>query len=275
MRDDGTLYSGYRGKREEPIIVKAKFDCAECDVHETPLVSREDFFAVQRILDASGKNWIQHKASWESDESPFLGQGVLACTCGMKLYTKPNKRKHRLTYYYRCSSYNNKHTPCGAPHLHQEDIDAKLQTWTSLMLTNRRYLKSLTLIDPTINLDGIQRQIDELETVKTKQYAKIGRMKDEALLLRLIAETESQIENLQKELKAVPVKTEFDLEALVKRFVNFGKLALAEQKKIFRETFRRITIDYDGHIREIEFRDGRKLPFVPIDEIEMARVRLR
>jgi hypothetical protein len=121
-------------------------------------------------------------------------------------------------------------------------------------------------IEPTVNRDSIQRQIDELENVKAKQYAKIGRVRDEELLERLIEETETQIDVLQRDMKAEPLKTNVDIDALVNRFSHFGTLPLAEQKKALRETFRRITIDRSGEITEIEFIDGRIIPFVPIDQ---------
>jgi hypothetical protein len=77
LREDGTMYGGYRALRKEPLIVRAKFDCLDCptlhkDVHSEPLVSREDFEAVQKLLDAAHKTWTRQKDSWGTDESPFI-----------------------------------------------------------------------------------------------------------------------------------------------------------------------------------------------------------
>ena len=277
LRDDGTMYTGYRAARKEPVIVPAKFDCVDCptlhkDVHEPPLVSREDFLAVQKLLDAAHKTWTRQKASWDSDESPFLGQGVLVCQCGMKLYTKPNKLRNKTKFYYRCSSYNNKHTPCGAPHLHQEVIDYSLRFWAQMFLGSRLYLSELKPIEVTVDQEGIRLQIAALEKVKATLYSKIGRYKDQSLLDKMIDDNESQIAGLNKELKAEPITVTLDVEGLVKRFSEFGKLPLAEQKQAFRETFRHITIGHDGEIMEIEFIDGRVIPFIPITEEEAAKV---
>jgi Resolvase, N terminal domain/Recombinase zinc beta ribbon domain len=276
LRDDGTMYGGYRATRKEPVIVPAKFDCADCptlrkSIHEPPLVSREDFHSVQKILDAAHKTWTRQKASWDSDESPFLGQGVLVCHCGMKLYTKPNKLRNKKTFYYRCSSYNNKHTPCGAPHLHQHDIDGKLNMWASVMLVRRDYLNTFKPMEVSIDREGIKRQIAELEKVKAALYSKIGRYKDQALLDKMIDENETQVTELSKEMKAEPVKVSLDVEGLVQKFRGFWSLPLDERKRIFREAFRRIEIGHDGEIQEIEFINGTVIPFVSVTEEEAAQ----
>jgi hypothetical protein len=276
LRDDGTMYGGYRALRKEPVIVPAKFDCVDCptlhkDIHEPPLVSREDFVAVQKILDAAHKTWTRQKASWDSDESPFLGQGVLYCQCGMKLYTKPNKLRNKTKFYYRCSSYNNKHTPCGAPHFHQQDIDGKLSKWASVMLVRRDYLNSFTPMEVTVDREGIKRQIVELEKVKATLYSRIGRYKDQSLLDKMIDENETQIMELSKELKAEPEKVSLDVEELTQKFRGFSSLPLDEQKKIFREAFRRIVIGHDGEIWEIEFINGMVIPIIQITEEEAAK----
>jgi hypothetical protein len=279
LRDDGTMYGGYRALRKHPLIVPAKFDCADCptlhkDIHEPPLVSREDFYSVQKILDAAHKTWTRQKASWDSDESPFLGQGVLVCQCGMKLYTKPNKLRNKKKFYYRCSSYNNKHTPCGAPHLHQEDIDNKLRFWATRFLASRRYLKQFKPIEVTVDREGIKRQIVELEKVKATLYSRIGRYKDQSLLDKMIDDNQTHLDGLNKELKAEPVKVSLDIEGLVQRYGGFDTLPLDEQKKVFRETFRRITIDHGGDITEIEFINGMVIPFIPITAEEAAKIPL-
>jgi hypothetical protein len=276
LRDDGTMYGGYRALRKEPVIVPAKFDCVDCptlhkDSHHPPLVSREDFIAVQKILDAAHKTWTRQKASWDSDESPFLGQGVLYCQCGMKIYTKPNKLRNKTKFYYRCSSYNNKHTPCGAPHFHQQDIDGTLSMWASVMLVRRDYLNSFKPMEVTVDREGIKRQIVELEKVKATLYSRIGRYKDQSLLDKMIDENETQIIELNKEMKAEPVRVSLDVEELTQKFRGFSGLPLDEQKKTFREAFRRIVIGHDGEMWEIEFINGMVIPIIPITEEEAAK----
>jgi uncharacterized protein YhaN len=99
----------------------------------------------------------------------------------------------------------------------------------------------------------MQRQIASLEKVKASLYSKIGRYKDEAMLDKLIDENQSTIDELQKELKAKPVKkSELDVKNTLKRFADFPTLPLAEQKKAFRETFRRITLDAKGTISSVQ-----------------------
>jgi hypothetical protein len=258
LREDGTMYGGYRALRKEPLIVRAKFDCLDCptlhkDVHSEPLVSREDFEAVQKLLDAAHKTWTRQKDSWGTDESPFLGQGILYCQCGRKVYTKPNKQGDNIKLYYRCSSHNNHNTPCGAPHFHQEEIDAELRKWAMLKLTSRSYLNSIKPVETVTDRELIQRQIASLEKVKASLYSKIGRHKDEAMLDKLIDENQSTIDELQKELKAKPVKkAKLDVDKTLKRFAAFPTLPLAEQKKAFRETFRRIHLDAKGTISSVQ-----------------------
>jgi hypothetical protein len=240
------------------VIVKAKFDCINCptlhkDVHSEPLVAREDFEAVQKLLDAAHKTWTRQKETWETDESPFLGQGVLYCQCGRKIYTKPNRQGNKNKFFYRCSSHNNHNAPCGAPHFRQEEIDAALRKWAMLKLTSRSYLKSIKPVETVLDRELIQRQIADLEKIKASLYAKIGRYKDEAMLDKLIDENQSTLDELQKELKAKPVKrAELDIASMQKRFAAFPTLPLAEQKKAFRETFRRITLDATGSIIAVQ-----------------------
>ncbi len=281
LREDGTMYTGYRADRKEPIIVPAKFDCVDCptlhkDIHEAPLISREDFFAVQKILDTAHKTWTRQKASWDSDESPFLGQGVLYCECGLKIYTKPNKQNNKLRFYYRCSSYNNHHTPCGAPHFHQQEIDQQLRFWASMRLVDREFLRTIKPVENTVDHEGIKRQIAELEKVKATLFAKIGRYKDQTLLDKMIDENESQLEALKSELTVQPVNLELlDVEELVQRFSDFGNLPLDEQKRTFRQTFRRIVLTREGQLFKIEFTKGGGWEFgPPLSEREAAKIPL-
>jgi hypothetical protein len=192
----------------------------------------------------------------------------------MKIYTKPNKLRNKTKFYYRCSSYNNKHTPCGAPHFHQQGIDGKLSMWASVMLVRRDYLDSFKPMEVTVDREGIKRQIVELEKVKVTLYSKIGRYKDQSLLDKLIDENDTQISELNDEMKAEPVKVSLDVDELTQTFRGFSSLPLDEQKKIFREAFRRIVIGHDGEIWEIEFINGVVIPFIPIAEEETARYRL-
>jgi DNA invertase Pin-like site-specific DNA recombinase len=264
LRDDGTMYGGYRLLRKEPIVVRAKFTCNNCpslqkDIHFDPLVSHEDFNAVQRTLDSAHKTWTRRKADSETDGSPFLGQGVLFCQCGRKIYTKPNTKSGNL--YYRCSSYNNRNVPCGASHLHQEAIDQQLRDYFRLLL-NPSFVKLLHPVKTaSVNQDIIQRQIAEMERVKVKQYGRIGRFQDEALLDRMIRDTESQLEALKKELTAKPVESPFDPRKQLQRLRGFGLLPLVEQKKVLRAIFRRIVIDHKGHITDLDFVASKTLHF--------------
>jgi cell fate (sporulation/competence/biofilm development) regulator YmcA (YheA/YmcA/DUF963 family) len=122
-----------------------------------------------------------------------------------------------------------------------------------LKLTSRSYLNSIKPVETVTDRELIQRQIASLEKVKASLYSKIGRHKDEAMLDKLIDENQSTIDELQKELKAKPVKkAKLDVDKTLKRFAAFPTLPLAEQKKAFRETFRRIHLDAKGTISSVQ-----------------------
>jgi hypothetical protein len=87
----------------------------------------------------------------------------------------------------------------------------------------------------------------------------------------MIDENETQIMELSKELKAEPEKVSLDVEELTQKFRGFSSLPLDEQKKIFREAFRRIVIGHDGEIWEIEFINGMVIPIIQITEEEAAK----
>jgi hypothetical protein len=249
MRDDGTIYDGLRVPRNNPTPVKANFT-------EPPLISREDFFAVQDILNQRQKTWIKTKAKAIQQVTPFLGHRVLYCgTCNMKLYPKPVRRKHLVRNYYLCSSNANNHKPCGMPMLHQEVVDQELLVFATIRLTNPDYLRTLTPAPPVTNTAAIQKDIDRLNKKKAKQYARIGEEGvDEELLMKLIRENEDEIKRLEKELQAKPKPNNFRPTDLRKRFLNFGKLSLDEQKERITKTFKKVVVDDEGSVISVELR---------------------
>jgi hypothetical protein len=151
--------------------------------------------------------------------------------------------------------------PCGASHLHQEAIDQQLRHYFGLLL-DPSFVKLLHPVrTATVNQDTIQHQIAELEKIKVKQYGKLGRFQDEALLDRMIRETESQLEALKKEMTAKPVESPFDPRKQLQRLRDFDLLPLIEQKKVLRAIFRRIVIDHKGNITDLDFVASKTLHF--------------
>jgi len=140
------------------------------------------------------------------------------------------------------------------PMLHQQVVDQEIRTWAALRLTSPLYLKTLTPPQPLINTTAIQNNIDRLNKKVAQQYASIGEVGNEALLLKLIKQNEADIARLEKELQVKPKPMEFEPTKLRKRFLNFGKLSLEEQKDRLHTTFNTIRVDDEGSIIGVELR---------------------
>ena len=249
MRDDGTLFDGRRIPREDPLIVPADFNGAP------PLVSREDFFAVQAILANEHKTWTKNRDVGHTKIEPFLGHGLVFCQCGQIMYAKSTKRRHCSTLYYICSSRANyNRTSCGYPILRQAVVDREIQTWATFRLISRKYLETLKPAQPLIDTKNIERQLAKFTKKKESQYRQIGDVKDPGLLMKLIAETESQIDRLESDLRTQPVPSKFDPAELQERFLHFAKMPLAQQKELIRATFSKITVDEEGSIIGVTLR---------------------
>ena len=248
LRDDGTMYSGYRKKRDQPIIALANGlsqRCETCDVHCQPLISGETFEAVQAILDRTEKTWV--RTTVDNSTLPYIGIGVLICNrCGRKLYSKPNKKTHK--YYYRCSSFNNGHTPCGAPHIHQADIDNELEVYAFVRMQDKKHVESLSPEVPRVNTSILEKQVTDVEQRLDSLYAKLGDPKwDQARIEQQIESATKQGQELADKLAVVstPSKAHIDGDAIVRRFRNFGKLSLVEKRDAIRKTFAKVVVDYD------------------------------
>jgi hypothetical protein len=141
------------------------------------------------------------------------------------------------------------------PMLHQEVVDQEIMVFATIRLTNPDYLKTLTPPQPVTNTVAIQKDIDRLNKKKAKQYARIGEEGvDEDLLMKLIKENEDEIKRLERELHAKPKPTISHPTDLRKRFLNFGKLSLDEQKERINKTFKKVMVDDEGSVIGVELR---------------------
>lgn len=253
LREDGSEYWGYRLKREVPIIVPANglaHPCQDCKVHFKPLISRPTFEAVQLILDRTEKTWVRNTEARK--DSPYIGIGVLTCArCGRKLYSKPNKRTGML--HYRCSSYNNGNTPCGAPHIRQAEIDKELRFYATIRLTDRRFVRKLIPEVPRTNTTLIEHQISLMDKRLDSLYERLGNPRfDQIRIEKNIESTTQQRRDLDEQLTAAskPMKAHVDVDDLVRRFKRFGRLSLEEQRAAIRGTFAKVVVDYDEETAE-------------------------
>jgi hypothetical protein len=254
LRDNGKRYSGKREKRDQPIIVPAKFNCDECKVYSEPLISRADFDAVQAILDRTERTWI--RKTKERDHSPYIGIGVLFCSwCGRKLYSKPNAKAGK--FYYRCSSFNNGNKPCGAPHIHQADMDRELQVFASIKMRDRKYINTLVPEVPQGNMAFIEKQLADTEKRLDGLYKRLDDPRfDQIRIENQIEETGQRKKDLNEQLAAAskPVKAQIGADELASRFKQFNKLPIAEQRDAIRKTFSKIVVDYvegDGEVKPV------------------------
>lgn len=149
--------NGRQGDRRK--IKRSLDDVIRVKVME-PLISIEQFNAVQRILDLKKANHWRQK---EGYEHRFTYNGYLACTCQALLYTK--NRSHD---YYICKR------KCGKPYQRRDVLDPLLGKLFTKRLTNPSFLKRHILAGLRrtkgvhANVAQLQAQLESLESKRKR-----------------------------------------------------------------------------------------------------------
>ena len=138
--------------------------------HE-PIVSKEDFEAVQKKLDQNRKGLAVRKGS---KEYPLTG--ILMCgNCGHKMYgslgiaSREKKKTRAKRRYYRCSGRATYHIDCREPVIRAEDVESEVYTILDVALANRDFdEKRISQIVQLASSAHNQEIEQEIEAVKEK-----------------------------------------------------------------------------------------------------------
>jgi hypothetical protein len=244
--ENGKMSDGKKVLREQPIFV-------DTNLAKTPLVSREDFDAVQEILSEHRKTWTQAR----SRVNDFLGVGLLHCRCGAKMYGKQDPRPGKIAYYVCSTKYNN---PCGNKALRAKETDAEI--WWSIMtyFTDERFIatkvKEAMSGDAQENLARqrrtLERTITELERKKKNQLIAIENLGYRADIGERIKAIDQDLATTRQSLRelgtadASTVKPPVLAKQIKEHFLEFDKNPKEEQKRILSEIVTKIVMDEDG-----------------------------
>jgi hypothetical protein len=118
-------------------------------------------------------------------------------------------------------------------------------------------LNLLKPAEPDVNRATIQKQIAQLTNQYDRQMRQIGKTDDvrnDDKMMALAAETQRQLDELEEQLRVQPKVVSYDYAAMKKKFLNFGKMPLDEQRALIQKTFRKIMVDAEGSITGVVLR---------------------
>jgi DNA invertase Pin-like site-specific DNA recombinase len=147
-------------------IARADEDIIRVRVIHEPLISEQDFNAVQRMMDLKqAKHWrarpyIEHR---------FTYNGFLTCSqCGEVIHTALARRD-----YYACKGRRTRHT-CSARYMARERLERQLDSLFAKTLTNPTFLKHCMRTmgarrDPGDSAAQIERLTSEISTLRDRR----------------------------------------------------------------------------------------------------------
>ncbi len=148
----------------------------EIQGQHTPMVTQEQFYRVQAIIDGRKTNWTAPIARHNKDNPDFPLRRILKCSkCGAVFTGAWSKGRNCRYAYYVCRSR------CGAPSVATNDADTTLTT----------FMSGISLTD-----DGIKLLISFIRTNYMKRIALIQKKKQtaEAELTKLYATRQILVE---------------------------------------------------------------------------------
>jgi len=140
--------NGRQGDRRK--ILRAPDEVIRVQVIDEPLISKEDFDLVQRIL---GMKQSFHWRTSANYEQRFTYNGYLDCICRSRVYTK-----YRRDDYYVCKNR------CGAKYMRRDRLDPYLDRIFAKHLSSETFLRRIARAKkkPQSNIEQIRKQIDAL-----------------------------------------------------------------------------------------------------------------
>jgi DNA invertase Pin-like site-specific DNA recombinase len=193
----GYTKTGRQGDR--PKVKRAPEDVIRVKVIEAPLVSEQEFAAVQQMMDVKSKlHWRAHP----EQRGAFVYNGFLICgECGSLIYGKFSKR-----HYYVCKTRTMKQTTksrCTSKSMQRDQLELKLDGIFSDQLTSRDFIKTLMEeLEKKSNSGAIRSRVASIESDVGKLRQKRVRVLDaffEGVLTR--EERDTRLAALDKQMK--------------------------------------------------------------------------
>lgn len=156
LRPDGRQADRRKVARAEGEVIRVK-------VIEEPLISPDDFWRVQELLEVKRDG---HRARRSSGAELFLLQGLLRCAeCGEVMYTVPGRNGPGKDYYYcrRKSSHFRASTGgCPSHYLHREQVEGTVLDFIEQRLADPAYVeRHMARLQQGAKNSGAARTIEE------------------------------------------------------------------------------------------------------------------
>jgi DNA invertase Pin-like site-specific DNA recombinase len=241
------------------------------ELRANPVVSDEDFEAVQKILAKHVTEWSQKGTVSDN----FLSHGVLRCSCGRKMYVKSRKNKLQIQNYYLCSwlaktpaqreqAIAKGETACTSPMQRTEPLDARLIADVTTFFTDDDFIRSR--VRETRNAEHIAEQQATVEAAKKTVASLETEKKSLARRLALVPEDMvAVVVNRMKELEQERIEavgrldvataeldttmSEADVETITGKlftaFTNFPTMEPEQQKATLQRYLESVTV----HVR--------------------------
>jgi DNA invertase Pin-like site-specific DNA recombinase len=160
--------NGRQGDRRK--IARSPDEVIRVKVIDKPLVSQEDFDAVQQIMNR------KQKKHWRAQgrESRFTYSGFLTCSeCGAVVHTVLARRD-----YYACKGRRTMHV-CKTKYMGRQKLESQLDDLFATSLTDPAFLeKCVAAVLERQNQPTLRANIDQLKTQIEKQEGKRKRVLD-------------------------------------------------------------------------------------------------
>ena len=198
----------------------------------TPIISKEQFNNVQRLLEINQKKYIQ-----KGEKSTYIFSGILKCKyCGNKLSAHRMHKKNKTlgTYiykYYRCSNYYKEHTCINQYTLAETNILEKylLDNINKLL---KNYITEISIIDKTslkkANTDlinNIRKKMNKLKELYLDDLIDKETYKCDYQELKL------SLEELESANATIPKRNLSALEKFLKLDITTIYKSLTDQEK--------------------------------------------
>lgn len=185
---------------DRPKIRRSPEEVIRVKVIENPMLTEEEFAAVQSVMDTKSR---LHWRANPNKEHRFTYNGFLICSeCESLIYGKFAKK-----YYYVCKSRLARHggspNQCASPSMKRDQLEVKLDDVFGVKLTSKEFLVSLIgELESKYNRAAIRSRISRLEGEIGKLRKKRERVLDsyfEGVLQR--NERDVRLASLDKQMK--------------------------------------------------------------------------
>jgi DNA invertase Pin-like site-specific DNA recombinase len=221
-----------------------------------PLVSAEVFTKVQSILSQNHSTWTQKKSRLDD----FLGNGLLYCRCGAKMYHYKGIGKRISTYV--CAKRYRGNGPCDAPRLPVIEVDNEIGLQTVLYMTDEKFVQAKIkeamdaskTAEKTRELEHAEGMVAKLEKEKRNLAAAMRRAPDVDVLVLELRKVETEIAAAKEKARSATDElslsvSDGDVKLIARRlrqeFAGFMQLSRPDQKALLAKYIDRIVAHKD------------------------------